>query len=276
MDELLIDEKKYVSSKQAAKITGYAKDYIGQLCREGRVPARLVGRSWYVLEAAIQDHRFGNPVVEAKKEVLEETPTETLPWTRQAPRYEASPIEFLPTINRPKPNEIKPPVEDVQEEIGPIAPETLQNAWKEWFDRVGETITSVTAPQAEPEPEPELEIEKEVEVPQEIPQDYQEIEETSGAGVNIPIHSIYRAPPREILPQYTREEVLQPVNEDVGALPLKRQRGNRVVMRVIKIISLILMVLSASVGVIGSGLLDKFIMSANQVTSISGITIYNK
>ena len=59
MDEILIEEKKYVSSKRAAKMTGYAKDYIGQLCREGRVPARLVGRSWYVLETAIQDHRFG-------------------------------------------------------------------------------------------------------------------------------------------------------------------------------------------------------------------------
>ena len=60
MDELVIGDKKYVSSKQAAKVTGYAKDYIGQLCREGRVPARLVGRSWYVLESAIHDHRFGD------------------------------------------------------------------------------------------------------------------------------------------------------------------------------------------------------------------------
>lgn len=37
MDELIIGEKTYLSSKRAAKITGYAKDYVGQLCREGRV-----------------------------------------------------------------------------------------------------------------------------------------------------------------------------------------------------------------------------------------------
>ncbi|MHB1163603.1 MAG: hypothetical protein ACYCZZ_03760, partial [Minisyncoccota bacterium] len=71
MDELLIEGKKYISSKQAAKITGYAKDYIGQLCREGRVSARLVGRSWYVLEAAIQDHRFGAVEERGAKEAVQ-------------------------------------------------------------------------------------------------------------------------------------------------------------------------------------------------------------
>lgn len=59
MDELLIGDEKYISTKRAAKITGYAKDYVGQLCREGRVSARQVGRAWYVLETAIKEHRFG-------------------------------------------------------------------------------------------------------------------------------------------------------------------------------------------------------------------------
>lgn len=59
MDELTLDQQKYLSSKRAAQITGYAKDYVGQLCREGRVKARLVGRNWYVLESSILEHRFG-------------------------------------------------------------------------------------------------------------------------------------------------------------------------------------------------------------------------
>ncbi len=63
MDELTFGGKKYISSKKAAKITGYAKDYVGQLCREGRVKARLVGRSWYVLEESIREHRFGGDEV---------------------------------------------------------------------------------------------------------------------------------------------------------------------------------------------------------------------
>jgi hypothetical protein len=59
MEEVLLDGQRYVSSKRAAKITGYAKDYVGQLCREGKVPAQLVGRGWFVLESAIREHRFG-------------------------------------------------------------------------------------------------------------------------------------------------------------------------------------------------------------------------
>jgi len=97
MDEIVIGEKKYISSKQAAKETGYAKDYVGQLCREGRVPARLVGRSWYVLETAIQDHRFGNPSHDSDEAVVPESPTAPPPLeTWEFPRYEASKPGFLP------------------------------------------------------------------------------------------------------------------------------------------------------------------------------------
>lgn len=66
MDELKIGEEVYISTKRAARVTGYAKDYIGQLCREGRVEAKLVGRSWYVREESLRGHRFGEG---------EETPT---------------------------------------------------------------------------------------------------------------------------------------------------------------------------------------------------------
>jgi|GEM_PF-2189397 len=48
MEELEIDGKKFVKSRDAAKKTGYTTDYIGQLCREKEINARMVGRSWYV------------------------------------------------------------------------------------------------------------------------------------------------------------------------------------------------------------------------------------
>ncbi len=69
MEEIVFDGKKYISSKLAAKLTGYAKDYVGQLCREGRVTARLVGRSWYVLEDSIKEHRFGVENSSSKKTI---------------------------------------------------------------------------------------------------------------------------------------------------------------------------------------------------------------
>lgn len=48
MDELVIAGKKYISSKRASELSGYAKDYIGQLIREGKVLGSRVGRAWYV------------------------------------------------------------------------------------------------------------------------------------------------------------------------------------------------------------------------------------
>lgn len=56
MDELVISGKKYISSKRASEITGYAKDYIGQLARGGKVSATRIGRAWYVDEMALALH----------------------------------------------------------------------------------------------------------------------------------------------------------------------------------------------------------------------------
>lgn len=46
--ELTFDGATFIPSKQAAQITGYAQDYIGQLARKGLIQARRVGGLWYV------------------------------------------------------------------------------------------------------------------------------------------------------------------------------------------------------------------------------------
>ncbi len=56
MDELVLSGKKYISSKRASELTGYAKDYVGQLARGGKIPATRVGRAWYVDETALLLH----------------------------------------------------------------------------------------------------------------------------------------------------------------------------------------------------------------------------
>lgn len=53
MDELEIKGRKYISSKRASELTGYAKDYIGQLARAGKIPGTRVGRAWYVEEKTL-------------------------------------------------------------------------------------------------------------------------------------------------------------------------------------------------------------------------------
>lgn len=54
MDELIFAGNKYISSKRAGKLTGYTTDYVGQMCRGGKMDCRLVGRNWYINEAAIK------------------------------------------------------------------------------------------------------------------------------------------------------------------------------------------------------------------------------
>lgn len=121
MDEITIGDKTYISSKQAAKITGYAKDYVGQLCREGRVEARLVGRNWYVLDSAIREHRFGKET--APEPVIEpEVPTDRVS-TWKKPEYKAEVPVLVPNFSQKDPNS-----------IGTPAIADMQSAWREWFE----------------------------------------------------------------------------------------------------------------------------------------------
>jgi len=59
-EELTLDGVKYISAKRAAEITQYSKDYIGQLCREGKILANRIGRNWYVAEKSIIRHKTEN------------------------------------------------------------------------------------------------------------------------------------------------------------------------------------------------------------------------
>ena len=55
--DLFFGGKKYISAKSASLLTGYTTDYIGQLCRSGRIESRRVGRAWYVLEESAKSHK---------------------------------------------------------------------------------------------------------------------------------------------------------------------------------------------------------------------------
>ncbi len=47
-NEISFNGKKYISSNRASEISGYAKDYIGQLCRAEELKCQRVGRGWFV------------------------------------------------------------------------------------------------------------------------------------------------------------------------------------------------------------------------------------
>ena len=56
IEDIFFDGKRYIPVSTASKNTGYAKDYIGQLCRLGKVDSRRVGRVWYVSQESINDY----------------------------------------------------------------------------------------------------------------------------------------------------------------------------------------------------------------------------
>ena len=74
MDVLNVGEKKYIKATTLAKRFAYTADYIGQLCRLGKVEAQLVGRSWYVEEESLKSHkndRYRTTQVKSLKSIRE-------------------------------------------------------------------------------------------------------------------------------------------------------------------------------------------------------------
>jgi hypothetical protein len=146
MNEVTLGDKIYISSKRAAEITGYAKDYVGQLCREGHVDAKMIGRSWYVYEPSIKAHRFGpESIVEAAPVPVEDTDSNevdaavtepVVPTTGsqswEKPLYTAESPQELPEIPVRAYEEVLPPAEETLTD--------MQTAWKEWFDRKQEIL----------------------------------------------------------------------------------------------------------------------------------------
>jgi len=219
MDELTIGDKIYISSKQAAKITGYAKDYVGQLCREGRVEARLVGRNWYVLESSIREHRFGGEAkVSDRVEVVPE-PKESPVRAWEAPTYAPMADEgLMPTLNTVERPLAKPETAE--------AVALMQDAWKEWF---------ATRPQALPDGEKDFNEESLPMVVAEEKLEEEAIEEVRESDISsneaifevsqaeeeyeIPVHRIEEVPTVEesiMVHSYTSEHVSSNVSETYG------------------------------------------------------------
>ncbi len=257
MDELIIDDKRYISSKQAAKVTGYAKDYIGQLCREGRVPAQVVGRSWYVLESAIRDHRFGNEVVGVTREVEErEEPSIGSSWA--APRYEAAVPEVLPQIERPRYH--NDPVIDLSEPV--IEAEPVQEARKAW---VSSNVSPIEVSQEEKEEQHEEAVETSEDPVYEAP-----IEDTSQP-----------EQPQDFLaedvPVVRREEV-QVRMPDMPLRPVTKRRSatKRLSYGLIRLAAPVIALVVLGIAALNTGYFDKHLTSFSQASIITGYTIYEK
>ncbi|HRH26991.1 MAG TPA: hypothetical protein PLZ99_02410, partial [Parcubacteria group bacterium] len=57
VSDIFFENKKYISVKDASALTGYSKDYIGQLCRSNKIISRRFGRIWYVEEESLFNYK---------------------------------------------------------------------------------------------------------------------------------------------------------------------------------------------------------------------------
>lgn len=129
MDTLVLEGKEFISTKRAAEITGYAKDYIGQLCREGRVASRLIGRNWYILESSIREHRYGSEVTE---EAAESSDSNTATENDFNEIEEKVSFENEPAAENIVEETVSASVaEEPQEDSEAI--EEIRRAWQSWF-----------------------------------------------------------------------------------------------------------------------------------------------
>ncbi len=252
MDELTIGDKKYVSSKRAAKLTGYAKDYVGQLCREGRVPARLVGRAWYVLESAIQDHRFGDD--NGSKEEAASIAGESEVW--ESPKYEADAVESLPSVNRIH------DVEPVKHESENLS-QHLQDSWKAWFDRVAAPTSEVGV----------------------ATESVRKAEEPAAKPLRediVPIRAIHHAPieplPDELLPRRVASRIpTRPEALEASYAPVAPRRGTSKGVRYsLQFAGALVALIMASLAIAGTGYFDTFAVSHTQVGAAAGVYLYNR
>ena len=251
MDELLIEEKRYVSSKRAAQVTGYAKDYIGQLCREGRVPARLVGRNWYVLETAINDHRFGKQAFGSKEDTTASAAILSATW--ESPRYEPASVEVIPLVSRLREESVS--ITGDQNDKS----EHFQDSWKEWFGQISNAELTT----------PVIANDKKEELP--VP-----IEEIKSESIETPvsIHTVYEPPPETLLPNHHQEVRFS--HEQEAEPQRKRKSGKRAAIRTMQAAGIVLAIVMTTLAVVGTGYFDDYMISNRQVSIFAGVIMYNR
>lgn len=99
MSNININVANKISLAEAARITGYHQDYLGQLCRGGKLRATKFGRNWFTTTDAIEDFRkallalFEEPrSVETEEVSIMDPSVDTSSHTTTTVRTESLPV----------------------------------------------------------------------------------------------------------------------------------------------------------------------------------------
>lgn len=130
MEEISFKGENYVKASVLADKYGYTSDYVGQLCRSEQVKATLVGRSWYVNEESLLEHRKGryrSTLAKSKEMVRKyaEERTQSLKPTnvQRVVRYEDDDRDLFPILSQ---RSNIPEPEHISEATSESEPESLE------------------------------------------------------------------------------------------------------------------------------------------------------
>ena len=90
-ESIILDRMNFISAKRAAEVSGYTADYVGQLCRSGKLESRRVGTAWFVSEKSLLNHC----VISAQESSLEVQKIEVAPKAVEVISPVITPVETV-------------------------------------------------------------------------------------------------------------------------------------------------------------------------------------
>jgi hypothetical protein len=96
-----VNNSKILSLKQASELSGYHQDFLGQLCRSGKLRSTKVGKGWVTSESALNEflgvQNLNNILPDVPSQPVEAAPVEELPVS--VPATQKIPVRVIAPVN---------------------------------------------------------------------------------------------------------------------------------------------------------------------------------
>lgn len=254
MERISTNGESYVKASTIARELGYTADYVGQLARSGAIDAQMVGRSWFVNEEALREHkrnRYRSSATKSKQ-AIEQAVHKTASAQRSGAStsktfsYEPDTSDLVPVTRKPE---------------GYTAPQSQQ----EVISRVDHELhTEDPAPEPTSEPQSEL--------------DTRSDDRSEADDHVVPIHRVAEAPSparsnehplkKRPVPPHRRREAQNASESAVSAAPAptpaaKQKRAEKPVLRPLALVMVLLLVSLVSATAV-AGIEQRTVATAEQ------------
>lgn len=160
MDTVTVNGKTYVKASRAADTAGYTADYVGQLCRGGKIDAVLLGKTWYVLDGVLLAHKQAKTRANTEttrrdfkrqRELLAQRAPQVAPLAEQrildsAIRYIHDDAALMPPVRR-----VESAVAEAEPYIDPVPQELVMPAVAQEVSEGADTTNEASEAEYEPE-----------------------------------------------------------------------------------------------------------------------------